>query len=65
MPQLGNGIDSAVIHEWPVVVVETVKATSDLESPVTGTLAVVHAGDGTEVEVGALHPEFDAAGRCR
>jgi pyruvate/2-oxoglutarate dehydrogenase complex dihydrolipoamide acyltransferase (E2) component len=70
MPQLGNGVDSAIIQEWligvgeaveagaPVVVVETDKATSDLESPVTGTLLVVHADEGVEVDVGDLLAEF-------
>jgi len=73
MPQLGNGVETAVIQEWlvgagepvsegePVVVVETDKATSDLESPVTGTLAAVLAQDGAEVEVGEPIAEFDRA----
>jgi pyruvate/2-oxoglutarate dehydrogenase complex dihydrolipoamide acyltransferase (E2) component len=70
MPQLGNGVDSAVIQEWlvdvgesiergdPLVVVETDKATSDLESPVSGTLVSVHAEEGTEVDVGEPLAEF-------
>lgn len=73
MPQLGNGVDSAVIEEWlvgvgedvsegePVVIVETDKASTELESPVTGTLVAVHADDGVEVEVGALIAEFERA----
>lgn len=73
MPQLGNGVDSAVILEWmvgigeaveegePVVTVETDKATTDLEAPVTGTLAVVHADDGVEIDVGEPLAEFDRA----
>jgi pyruvate/2-oxoglutarate dehydrogenase complex dihydrolipoamide acyltransferase (E2) component len=73
MPQLGNGVDTAVIQEWlvevgetvqegdPIVVVETDKATSDLESPLTGTLAVVVAADGVEVEIGEPIAEFDKA----
>jgi pyruvate/2-oxoglutarate dehydrogenase complex dihydrolipoamide acyltransferase (E2) component len=73
MPQLGNGVETAIIQEWlvaagepvtegePVVVVETDKATSDLESPVTGTLAAVIAEDGVEVEVGEPLAEFDRA----
>jgi pyruvate/2-oxoglutarate dehydrogenase complex dihydrolipoamide acyltransferase (E2) component len=71
MPQLGNGIDTAVINEWlvgvgegvsegePIVVVETDKATSELEAPVTGTLVAVVANDGEEVAVGALLAEFE------
>jgi pyruvate/2-oxoglutarate dehydrogenase complex dihydrolipoamide acyltransferase (E2) component len=73
MPQLGNGVDTAVIQEWligpgesiaegePVVVVETDKATSDLDAPVTGTLVAVMADDGTEVEVGDVLAEFERA----
>lgn len=71
MPQLGNGIDTAVINEWlvgvgesvtegdPIVVIETDKATSELEAPFTGTLVTVAADDGVEVEVGALIAEFE------
>jgi pyruvate/2-oxoglutarate dehydrogenase complex dihydrolipoamide acyltransferase (E2) component len=71
LPQMGNGVDEAVVQEWlfgvgerveegePVVVIETDKATTELESPVTGTLAAVHADDGTELEVGALLAEFE------
>lgn len=73
MPQLGNGVDTAVVQEWlvgvgeavkegePVVVVETDKATSDLESPVTGTLAAVLAEDGVEIAVGDVLAEFERA----
>lgn len=71
LPQLGNGVDSVVVQEWligigeavkegePIVVVETDKATSDLESPVTGTLVAVHAEDGVEVDVGDPLAEFE------
>ncbi len=70
MPQLGNGIETAVIEEWlieideavergePVVVVESDKASSELEAPVTGTLAAVLAPDGVEVEIGQALAEF-------
>ena len=73
MPQLGNGIETAVIEEWlvevdeavqrgePVVVVESDKASSELEAPVTGTLAAVLAPDGVEVEVGQPLAEFAPA----
>jgi pyruvate/2-oxoglutarate dehydrogenase complex dihydrolipoamide acyltransferase (E2) component len=73
MPQLGNGIETAVIEEWlieideavqrgePVVVVETDKASSELEAPVTGTLAAVLTPDGVEVEVGQALAEFEPA----
>jgi pyruvate/2-oxoglutarate dehydrogenase complex dihydrolipoamide acyltransferase (E2) component len=73
MPQVGNGVDSAIVEEWlfgpgesvkegePVVVMETDKATAELDAPVTGTLAKVHAEDGVEVEVGDLLAEFEPA----
>jgi pyruvate/2-oxoglutarate dehydrogenase complex dihydrolipoamide acyltransferase (E2) component len=72
MPQVGNGIETAIVAEWlievgervehgePVVVMETDKATSELEAPVSGRLITVHAEDGTEVEVGELIGEFAA-----
>jgi 2-oxoglutarate dehydrogenase E2 component (dihydrolipoamide succinyltransferase) len=73
MPQLGNGVDSAVIAEWMVeageavtagetiVLVETDKASMELESPTTGILAAVIAADGTEVQVGDVIAEFEPA----
>jgi pyruvate/2-oxoglutarate dehydrogenase complex dihydrolipoamide acyltransferase (E2) component len=74
MPQLGNGVDSVVIEEWmievgeavtageAVVLVETDKASMELEAPVTGTLAAVLAPDGAEVQVGDVIAEFQRAG---
>jgi pyruvate/2-oxoglutarate dehydrogenase complex dihydrolipoamide acyltransferase (E2) component len=74
MPHLGNGVDTAVIQEWlvdvgepvregePVVIVETDKATSDLEAPITGTLLAIMVEEGTEVEVGNILAEFGAEG---
>ncbi|MBS1675897.1 MAG: biotin attachment protein [Actinobacteria bacterium] len=71
MPQLGNGIDTAIIQEWligvgesvkegePVVVVETDKASSDLEAPVNGTLVAVLAAEEVEVEIGEPLAEFE------
>jgi pyruvate/2-oxoglutarate dehydrogenase complex dihydrolipoamide acyltransferase (E2) component len=71
MPQLGNGVDSVTIEEWMVeageavkageviVVVETDKASMELESPTTGVLAVVVAPEGTEVQVGEVIAEFE------
>jgi pyruvate/2-oxoglutarate dehydrogenase complex dihydrolipoamide acyltransferase (E2) component len=73
MPQLGNGVDSVVISEWMVavgepvqagetiVLVETDKASMELESPTSGILAAVIAPDGTEVEVGDVIAEFEPA----
>jgi pyruvate/2-oxoglutarate dehydrogenase complex dihydrolipoamide acyltransferase (E2) component len=74
MPQLGNGVDSVVIEEWmievgeavtageAIVLVETDKASMELEAPVTGTLAAVLAPDGAEVQVGDVIAEFERAG---
>jgi pyruvate/2-oxoglutarate dehydrogenase complex dihydrolipoamide acyltransferase (E2) component len=71
MPQLGNGVDSVVIEEWmfevgeavtagdAIVLVETDKASMELESPTTGILAAVIAPDGTEVQVGDVIAEFE------
>jgi pyruvate/2-oxoglutarate dehydrogenase complex dihydrolipoamide acyltransferase (E2) component len=73
MPAVGNGIETAIVAEWlieigeevergePVVVMETDKASSELEAPASGTLVAVHAQDGTEVEVGDLLGEFAAS----
>ena len=73
MPQLGNGVDSALIEEWlvgvgeevaqgePVVLIETDKASMELEAPVTGKLVAVIAEDGAEVEIGAVLAEFERA----
>jgi pyruvate dehydrogenase E2 component (dihydrolipoamide acetyltransferase) len=71
MPQLGNGVDSAIVQEWlvgvgesvkegePVLTIETDKASSDLEAPVTGTLVAVLAEEEAEVEIGAPLAEFE------
>jgi pyruvate/2-oxoglutarate dehydrogenase complex dihydrolipoamide acyltransferase (E2) component len=73
MPALGNGVEDATISEWlfavgervaegeAVVIVETDKASTELEAPVTGLLAAVHADDGSEVAVGDLLAVFEAA----
>jgi pyruvate/2-oxoglutarate dehydrogenase complex dihydrolipoamide acyltransferase (E2) component len=73
MPQLGNGVETAVIQSWlvdvgasvtvgeAVVVVETDKVTSDLESSVTGTLVRQAAEEGDELKIGELLAEFEVA----
>lgn len=72
MPTLGNGVEDATITEWlfavgeqvaegeAVVIVETDKASTELEAPVTGLLTAVHADDGSEVAVGDLLAVFEA-----
>jgi pyruvate/2-oxoglutarate dehydrogenase complex dihydrolipoamide acyltransferase (E2) component len=70
MPSMGNGIDTAIVEEWligvgesvgagePVVIVETDKASSEIELPFAGTLVAVHVQDGGEVAVGGVLAEF-------
>lgn len=65
LPDLGEGLTSAEIIEWlveegeevkvdqPIVVVETVKATTDLPSPWTGQILRRCARVGEHVDVGA------------
>ena len=72
MPNLGNGVDTAIVAEWlvdigeqvregePVVTIETDKATSDVVSPTTGILLEVLAVDGAEVSVGETIGVFGA-----
>jgi pyruvate/2-oxoglutarate dehydrogenase complex dihydrolipoamide acyltransferase (E2) component len=74
MPNVGNGVESAIVDEWlidigepvtegdPVVTMQTDKAASDLAAPVTGVLVEVAAADGTEVSVGDLIGVFEASG---
>jgi pyruvate dehydrogenase E2 component (dihydrolipoamide acetyltransferase) len=66
MPALGMNQDTGKIIEWlaqegqevmkgqPVMVVETDKATVELEAPATGKLVNVTAKDGDEVPVGQV-----------
>lgn len=65
LPDVGEGIAEAEIVEWHVAVgdevaedgilvtVETDKSLVELPSPVTGTLAVLHADEGVVVQVGS------------
>jgi pyruvate/2-oxoglutarate dehydrogenase complex dihydrolipoamide acyltransferase (E2) component len=71
LPQLGNGVDEATVHEWfvavgarvkagqPVVSVESDKATVELEAPVTGSLVATVAEVGAEIMVGDVLGEFE------
>jgi pyruvate/2-oxoglutarate dehydrogenase complex dihydrolipoamide acyltransferase (E2) component len=73
VPQLGNGIDSVVIQEWlveigepiqvgePLVVVETDKATSDLQSPLSGAITAIYAEEEAEVAVGEPLAELEGS----
>lgn len=65
MPDLGEGLEEGEIVSWlvaegadvelnqPLVEVETAKATVEIPSPFTGTIAKLHAGAGDAVAVGA------------
>lgn len=73
MPSLGNGVESAVVEEWlidvgesaaageSVVIVESDKASVEVELPFAGMLVTVHVPDGGEVEIGAALAEFAPA----
>jgi pyruvate/2-oxoglutarate dehydrogenase complex dihydrolipoamide acyltransferase (E2) component len=73
MPSMGNGVDTATVGEWligvgesveagePVVIIETDKASSEIELPFAGTLVLVHVEDGGEIEVGAVLGDFAPA----
>jgi pyruvate/2-oxoglutarate dehydrogenase complex dihydrolipoamide acyltransferase (E2) component len=73
MPPIGDGVDSVIIEGWraeigetiiagdTLLVVESDKATVDLESPVTGTLVVVLAEEGDEVRIGQPLAELERA----
>ncbi|MFI0485341.1 dihydrolipoamide acetyltransferase family protein [Actinomadura sp. 9N215] len=65
LPDLGEGLTEAEILEWKVAVgdvvtvdqvvveVETAKAAVDVPVPIAGTVAELHAGAGSVVDVGA------------
>ncbi|MBW3604034.1 MAG: 2-oxo acid dehydrogenase subunit E2 [Actinobacteria bacterium] len=73
LPDLGEGLTEATIVRWLVGVgdviaedqivaeVETAKATVELPAPHAGTVADLHAGEGEEIEVGALVLSVDTA----
>lgn len=66
VPTLGESVSEASVIQWfkqvgeavgkdePLVELETDKVTIEVPSPVAGALAEIVAGDGAEVEVGAL-----------
>ncbi|CAN5817896.1 2-oxo acid dehydrogenase subunit E2 [soil metagenome] len=66
LPDLGEGLTEATIVKWLVATgdviaedqivaeVETAKATVELPAPHGGTVAELHAGEGEEVDVGAV-----------
>jgi 2-oxoisovalerate dehydrogenase E2 component (dihydrolipoyl transacylase) len=73
LPDLGEGLTESEIVEWQVAVgdtvtlnqviaeVETAKAMVELPSPVAGTVAALHAEEGTVVQVGEPLVTFTAS----
>jgi len=66
LPDLGEGLTEGEIVRWlvkegdtielnqPIVEVETAKAVVEIPAPYAGTVTKLHAGEGEELEVGAL-----------
>jgi len=66
LPKLGDAMQSALVTEWrcavgdrveagaPLVTVETDKVTTEVPSPVAGTVVELAVAPDDEVEVGAL-----------
>ena len=71
LPDIGEGLDEAEIVEWfvaigdevlrdqPLVEVLTDKASSELPSPVAGTVLLLGADEGTRLRVGEVLIEID------
>src|SRR5437667_2858822 len=76
MPQLGETVVEGTITRWlkhegeavgldePLVEVSTDKVDSEIPSPVAGTVARLHAGEGETVTVGSVIAEIAGAGEA-
>src|SRR6266851_708174 len=76
MPQLGETVVEGTITRWlkregdavgmdePLVEVSTDKVDSEIPSPVSGTVARIHAGEGETVTVGSVIAEITGAGEA-
>src|SRR5438874_13721701 len=76
MPQLGETVVEGTITRWlkregeavgldePLVEVSTDKVDSEIPSPVAGTVARLHAGEGETVNVGSVIAEIAGAGEA-
>src|SRR2546426_4650 len=76
MPQLGETVVEGTITRWlkregeavgmdePLVEVSTDKVDSEIPSPVAGTVARIHAGEGETVTVGSVIAEIAGAGEA-
>ncbi len=74
VPVLGESVSEATVAQWlkqpgeavgadePLVELETDKVTLEVNAPEAGVLAEVVAGEGSEVEVGALLGRIEAGG---
>src|ERR1700688_3232742 len=70
LPDLGEGLPDAEIHEWyvaegdevkidqPLVAMETAKAVVDVPSPVSGRIVKLHGKPGDIIQTGAPLIEF-------
>ncbi|MYF85463.1 MAG: dihydrolipoamide succinyltransferase, partial [Rhodospirillaceae bacterium] len=74
VPALGESVTEAEVAKWykqigdaveadePLVELETDKVTLEVNAPAAGTLAEILAGEGAEVEVGAVLGRIDETG---
>ena len=74
LPDLGEGLDEAVVNEWlvaegdevelnqPIAELETTKAVVEMPSPYAGRIVHLHATTGSAVSVGAPLVTFEVAG---
>lgn len=74
VPALGESVTEAEVAKWfkavgdaveadePLVELETDKVTLEVNAPAAGVLAEIVAGEGAEVEVGAILGRIDRAG---
>lgn len=74
VPSLGESVTEATVGQWfkavgdkieadePLVELETDKVTLEVNAPSSGVLAEIAAGEGDEVEVGALLGKIDESG---
>jgi 2-oxoglutarate dehydrogenase E2 component (dihydrolipoamide succinyltransferase) len=80
IPEMGESVTEGTIARWfkqvgdsvvvdePLVEVETDKVTVEIPAPTAGTLSEITAGEGVDVEVGAIIgaiAEGDRRGRRR
>ena len=74
LPDLGEGLEEAVVSEWlvaegddvalnqPFVEIETAKATVEVPAPFAGRIAKLHAAAGATIAVGAPLVTFEVEG---